>query len=126
MDETINQFFQDYSAAFEAADGAQISSFYHVPCMTVRLDGSFHQFQSKGELADFFGNVARGYIGEGMRSGRPQSLETHKLGSASVLVTINWVIKREDGSVIRSWRQTYNLLRQGDGWAILLATMHQL
>ncbi len=125
MDETINQFFQDYSAAFEAADGEQISGFYQVPCMTVRLDGSFHEFQNRSEIADFFGDAARGYIDEGMRSGRPQSLETHKLGAASALVTINWAIKREVGSVVRSWWQTYNLLRQGDSWAILFATMHQ-
>ena len=125
MDKSIEQFFQDYSAAFEAADGPLVAEFYHVPCMTIRLDGSFHEFRTADDIAEFFGQVARGYIGEGMRSGRPQSLETKALGSGSAMATIEWAIKREDGSAIRTWWQTYNLKKDGTGWKILLATMHQ-
>ena len=51
MDQSIDQFFHDYTVAFEAAEVAKIADCYHVPCMTVRLDGSFHQFQGRNENA---------------------------------------------------------------------------
>ena len=125
MDKSIEQFFNDYSAAFEAAEGLRIAEFYHVPCMTIRLDGSFHEFRTADDIAEFFGQVARAYIGEGMRSGRPQSLETNVLGSGSAMATIEWALKRENGSTIRTWWQTYNLKKTDTGWKILLATIHQ-
>ena len=100
MDKSIEQFFQDYSAAFEAADGPRIAEFYHVPCMTIRLDGSFHEFCTADDIAKFFGQVARGYIGEGMRSGRPQSLETNALAYPS---SANWTSNARN-SMIR-WRR---------------------
>ena len=125
MDKSIEQFFHDYSAAFEAAEGLRIAEFYHVPCMTIRVDGSFHEFRTADDIAEFFGQFARAYIGEGMRSGRPQSLETNVLGSGSAMATIEWALKRENGSTIRTWWQTYNLKKTDTGWKILLATMHQ-
>jgi hypothetical protein len=50
----ISCFFNDYIVAFDANDGATIASFYHVPSVSMRADGSTRCFQSQDELKSFF------------------------------------------------------------------------
>ena len=40
------------------------------------------------------------------------------------LVTVDWELLRGDESVIREWRQSYNLARARRGWQILVSTFH--
>jgi hypothetical protein len=37
---------------------------------------------------------------------------------------MDWELRRGDGSLIREWRQSYNVVRVGKGWQILLSTFH--
>jgi hypothetical protein len=39
-------------------------------------------------------------------------------------VTVDWELLRADDSVIRKWRQSYNLVRVDGGWQILVSTFH--
>jgi hypothetical protein len=47
------------------------------------------------------------------------------IGALSALATMDWEMLREDGTVIRRWRQSYNLLRVETEWRILASTFHQ-
>lgn len=125
MDESLKAFFDAYARAFEARDGARIAGFYSVPCMSVRADGSLHAYRSRAEVEAFFKGVADAYHGEGMRHSEAKDLQVVPVGSQSVLATVDWFIYREDRSLIRPWRQSYNLVRADGDWRILLSTFHR-
>jgi hypothetical protein len=46
------------------------------------------------------------------------------MGERAVLGTVTWELLREDGSVLRRWRQSYNLVRVEAGWKIFASTHH--
>ncbi len=120
----IRQFLSAYNEAFLIPDGATIARFYHSPCITVRGDGSVHCFQSREEIEKFFGGVAAKYKSDGLHGGDFYDLSVLEIGSRSVLATVRWQQWREDKSLLREWKQSYNLLRIDDGWQILTSTFH--
>jgi hypothetical protein len=46
------------------------------------------------------------------------------MGGRSVLGTVTWELLRDDGSVVKAWRQSYNLVRVETSWQILASTYH--
>ena len=120
----IQDFFEGYAKAFDSIDGNRIAALYHMPTVTMRGDASIHCLQSREELARFFQGVADTYYKDGYRSGRFQNFQVVPIGERSALATMDWELQRGDGSVIRAWRQSYNVVRVGDGWQILVSTFH--
>jgi hypothetical protein len=119
----VRAFLESYNKTFASIDGARIAALYHSPCVTLRGDGSIHCLSSN-DLAAFFQNVADTYHREGYRDGRFKILEVVPIGGRSVLVTVDWELLRGDGTVIRGWRQSYNLVRVKGAWQILVSTFH--
>ena len=122
--EEVRRFFETYATTFASINEAAIAKLYHAPCVTVRGDGSVLCLQTKEELQAFFQKVADGYYREGFRGGPFANLEVVAIGTRSALATMDWEMLREDKTVIRRWRQSYNLLRVGAEWKILAATFH--
>ena len=122
--EQINQFFADYVRTFDERDGAAISMFYHVPCLTMRADRSTHCFQSREEVAAFFQAVSDSYAREGNEGGRFRNLVVQPIGARSALATLEWQLMRLDGSVVREWQQSYNVICPDDRWQIFVSTIH--
>jgi len=46
------------------------------------------------------------------------------MGDRVVLGAVTWELLCEDGSVLRRWRQSYNLVRVETGWMIFASTHH--
>jgi len=125
LNEEVRSFLAGYMREFSSMSGARIAALYHVPCVTVRGDGTVHGLQTRQDVERFFEGVAAVYAREGAHGeGRYKNLEVHPIGGRSVLVTLDWELQREDGSVIREWGQSYNLVRGETGWQILLSTFH--
>ena len=120
----VRAFLDDYNEAFASIDGHRIADLYHLPTVTMRGDGSIHCFQSRAELATFFQGVADTYQRDGYAGGRFDDLHVSPIGSRSALATLDWKMARGDGSLIRKWRQSYNLVRGDSGWRILVSTFH--
>ena len=119
-----SNFFGEYAKLFDARDGATIATYYNAPSISMRSDGSVHVFQSHQEVRDFFQGVADKYYAEGQRGSRFVDLDLKLIGSKSILTTLEWQMLREDGSIIRKWRQSYNLIRPTDRWLIMASTIH--
>ena len=117
-------FLEEYVRAFDSIDGTRIAALYHEPCVTMRGDGSIHCLLSREDLARFFQRVADTYHRDGYRSSRFSNLAVTPIGGRSTLVTVDWELLRQDGSPLRQWRQSYNLVRVGSGWQILVSTFH--
>jgi len=124
LEHEIQSFFNQYNEAFASVDGNRIASLYHAPTITVRGDGSIHCLRSHEELARFFQGVADTYHREGSRSSTMHDTEVVPVGQRSALTTMTWKMLRADGSLMRQWRQSYNLVRLTEGWRILVATFH--
>ena len=120
----VRAFLELYGREFDSADGVRIAKLYHAPCVTMRGDGSIHCFQSEEELTRFFQGVGDSYRKDGCRTGRFSNFDVAPIGAQSALVTVDWELLRADESVIRKWRQSYNLVREGSGWQILVSTFH--
>ena len=122
----IRKFLDDYTRAFDAREAVAIAMLYHVPSVTMRGDGSAQCFQSRGELQQFFQGVADGYHQEAnLGPGRYHGLTIQPIGARSVLVTLEWEMVRTDGSIVREWRQSYNLVRVDGRWQIFVSTFHR-
>jgi ketosteroid isomerase-like protein len=124
MEQEILAFFHQYNEAFASLDGDRIAALYHAPAITVRGDGSVHCLRSHEELARFFQGVVDTYHREGSRGSTMHDTEVVAIGQRSALATMTWKMLRADGSLIRQWRQSYNLVRLAEGWRILVATFH--
>jgi cytosine/adenosine deaminase-related metal-dependent hydrolase len=120
----VAAFFDDFVEAFGTFSGARIAGRYIVPGVAVRGDGSIECLRTRAELERFFQATVDGYRAEGCHSCRFTGLEAVAMGSCSVLATVTWELLREDGSVLRGWRQSYNLVRVNQGWQILASTYH--
>ena len=120
----IRGFFEKYAKAFDSIDGNRIAALYHMPTVTMRGDASIHCLQPREELARFFQGVADTYYKDGYRSGKFTNLQVVPIGERSALATMDWELQRGDGSVLRKWRQSYNVVRVGNGWQILVSTFH--
>lgn len=124
LKDEVNRFLTSYNAGFETFDAINIVPFYHVPCVTVRGDGSVHAFQTRSEIEKFFRGVAERYANDGYRSGSFYDLDVIPIGGRSALATLTWEQLREDKSILRKWRHSYNLVRVDKGWQILTSTFH--
>lgn len=124
LKDEVQRFLTAYNEGFETFDATKIAPFYHVPCITVRGDGSIHSFQSRSDIEKFFQGVAEKYAKDGYRGGSFYDLEVLPIGSRSALATLTWEQLREDKSILRKWRHSYNLIRVENGWQILASTFH--
>jgi hypothetical protein len=120
----MSDFFgRQYNEAWKF-DGDEIARLYCVPTVTVRGDGSIHCLQSREELARFFQGVLDTYKRDGRQSTTMHDLKVVPIGDRSALATMTWKMLRDDGSIIRQWRQSYNVVRLAEGWRILVSTFH--
>jgi hypothetical protein len=117
-------FFDDFVEAFGSFSGARIATRYLVPGVAVRGDGSIQYLQSREEVERFFQAAVDAYHRDGCRGIRFKDLDVVPMGGRSVLGTVTWELLHEEGSVLRQWRQSYNLVRVEAGWQILASTYH--
>src|SRR4051794_29352032 len=119
----LRGFFERYAQSFHLDVPAFCDNF-HFPSTTVRLDGSVHVFQAKEDAVEFFTAARRKFEAEGCIRWAIDRFIVTELGVGSAAVTIDWTMLRADGSPIRGWRQTYNVIGGPNRWRVLLSTLH--
>ncbi len=120
----VKAFFVQYNEVFATFDGKQVAALYYMPTVTMRGDGSIECLRSQEDLAAFFQGVIDTYRNDGYAGSNPKNLEILPIGDLSALATMDWEMLRQDGSLIRTWRQSYNVIRTPAGWRILVSTFH--
>ena len=120
----ISRFFDDFVEAFRTFDGARIATRYFVPGIALRGDGSIQSLESRTEVERFFQAAVDSYHRDGCRGIQWRDLDVVPMGDRSVLATVTWDLLREDRTVLRHWRQSYNLARVDPGWQIFASTYH--
>jgi hypothetical protein len=120
----VSRFFDDFVEAFGTFSGARIATRYYVPGIALRGDGSIQSLQSRAEVERFFQAAVDSYQRDGCRGIQWRDLDVVPMGDRGVLATVTWDLLREDRTVLRHWRQSYNLVRVDTGWQIFASTYH--
>jgi hypothetical protein len=97
---------------------------YFVPGVALRGDGTVQALPSRTEVEGFFQAAVDSYHRDGCRGIRFKDLDVVPMGARGALGTVTWELLRADGSALRHWRQSYNLVRIGAGWQIFASTFH--
>ncbi len=122
--DAVGEFFDRFVEAFGSFSGVRVAALYHVPIVALRGDGAIQHLQSRAEVEGFFQAALDGYRRDGCRAARFKDLDVVPMGGRSALGTVTWELLREDGSVLRTWRQSYNLARVDGGWQVFASTYH--
>ena len=117
-------FFDGFVEAFRSFSGARIAALYLVPYVAARGDGSVGYLQSRADVERYFQAAVDGYYGDGCRPCRFKDLEVVPIGPRAALGTVTWELLRDDGTVLKIWRQSYNLVRIEGGLRVLASTDH--
>lgn len=120
----VREFFDAFVAAFREFDGPLVAQRYATPCMSVDAQGKLRSFRTRAEIADYFQSVLAAYREQGCRSCRFSDPEVVAMGCNSTLATVTWELLRGDGSILTTWRESYHLVRTGDGLRIATSTDH--
>ena len=72
----------------------------------------------------FFQSAADTYYKMGWERWAFADFSAQKLGAQSALATMRWQASRSDGTLMREWQQSYNLVRFGEAWKIVLSVFH--
>ena len=108
-------FFAEFDSAFASFDGDIVAARYVAPYLAVRADGSSEVFLTRESIARYFEKVLDGYHRRGCRSCRHKALEIVPAGSAAVFATVTWELLNQNASIVTTWRESYNLVRSGEG-----------
>jgi len=110
---TTEDFFNEFDQAFTSFDGVNVAARYSAPYLAVRVDGSSECFASGTAIAGYFQRILDSYRQKGCRCCRHRDLRVVEAGKAAVFATVTWDLLRDDNSVLKSWRESYNLVLAG-------------
>ncbi len=117
-------FFDAFAEAFRSFDGKTIAQRYATPCLALNAEGDLTLLTTPADIASYFQTVLDNYFAQGCRSCRYLELEVLAVGSQSAIGTVTWELLAGNGEVLSSWRESYNLMRTGDGLRIFSSTDH--
>jgi hypothetical protein len=125
--EELRTLVERYRAAWErimreTGNVDEVNQFFHLPCIFVGADGSASLFRTGADISAFHRPRLELFRKGGVKKPKTRDLEAVSLGARSALVSVTWELCREDDSIERAWRHSYNALSTAAGWQILVST----
>ena len=125
--EELRTLVEQYRAAWEhiireTGNVDEVNQFFHLPCIFVNADGSTSLFRAAEDISAFHRPRLELFRKGGVARPMTKDFDALPLGTRSALVSVSWELCRNDGSVERAWRHSYNALRTDTGWKILVST----
>lgn len=123
-DDEIRSFFAHYAERYMAFDVDAVAALYEAPFLAVREGRPIHLPDAEAVRQHLVGLMAA-YRDAGAAEAAIADLHSVSLGRSSALVTVRWHARAADGSLLRDFFTSYQLLRSGDGsWLILGYVYH--
>ena len=120
----FDQFFEHYSMRYMASDADAIAAMYEAPFLAVREGRAIHLADAQA-VRDHLAELMTAYRNAGATEAAMAGLDVKPLGRSSVLATVHWNALAADGTLVRDFHTSYQLLRDGStGWRILTYTNH--
>jgi hypothetical protein len=120
----VAAFFDAFVQAFPSFDGKKIAERYAAPYLALNGEGVLTLLPTQADIASYFQTVLDNYLVQGCRSCRYLELEVFAVGSQSAMGTVTWEMLGQNGTVLSSWRESYNFMRTENGLRIFSSTDH--
>lgn len=121
----LHAFFESFCQDFASFDGAIVARRYATPWLAMNADGALMHFSTPRETARYFQQHLDRYREQGCQSCTYEALESVELGQQSCLASVTWRLHAASGSVISTWRESYNLHLAAQGLLIYASTDHK-
>lgn len=122
-DEFFLDFISRYGRAFDNFDIQTILNYYHTPCFTFKFGKLFAHLTEEIKLK-YFQDLLESYRQEGYANAEIPNFELKRMGKESVLLTVEWVCKRSDGTIAFDFWDSYHLIYIDENWKILGDTVY--
>lgn len=116
------QFFQRYAELYMAGDAEAVADLCEVPFLAVRSGATFHLLDRQAVVEHFAGNMAA-YRSVGAAAAEIAGIDLREQGTEAVLATVNWHVKAADGTILRDFSTSYQVIF-ADPWRILSYVNH--
>jgi hypothetical protein len=117
-------FFDRFVEAFASFDAVRLAELFATPGVSLRVNGSIVALTSREDVIRYYQAALDGYRRDGCRSCRWRHLEVTPIGRRCMLASVTWELLREDGSILVTWRQSYNLTDSTDGPKVFASAAH--
>lgn len=125
--EELRTLIERYRATWEGivretGNVDEVNQFFHLPCIFVGADGSVSLFRAAEDISTFHRPRLESFQKGGVKKPRTKDFEVVSLGAHSALISVTWEQYREDDTLERTWRHSYNAIKTESGWKILVST----
>lgn len=121
--ETLEAFYERYRAGMESVrDLKELDGFFALPWMVITPDGRSFCHHTYEDLRAFTKTRFDSFAADKLTRWVRRSFDAVTLGASTTLVSINWELSRDDGSLRRAWRHYYMTAKTPDGWKIVMAS----
>ena len=122
MTHDLGQFFHRYAELYMASDAEAVADLCEVPFLAVRSGATFHLLDRQAVL-EHFGNNMAAYRSVGAAAAEIAAIDLREQGTEAVLATVNWQVKAADGTILRDFSTSYQVI-VADPWRILSYVNH--
>ena len=122
-DQFFSSFFSNYAKCYDEFNMEGLVKYYFAPTLMVK-NGLVVALMTYDEIHEHLEGLLAGYKEHGYLKGNLAGIEVKPLGTWSAAITVHWIIDHVNGSILRDFHSTYNLLKQEGYWKILVTTNH--
>ena len=112
-----------YGQAFDEYDLQTILDFYHTPCYIYKSKTLFAN-QTEEVKVRYFTELLESYRQQAYARAETPHIDVQMLGTDSALITVEWLCKRADDTVVFDFWDTYHFIRIDGAWKILGDTVY--
>jgi len=123
MPPDIQRFFEQYRDAFNALDGEAVARLYAVPS-GIAQDARYTHWAEFAPIRDNMVALCTLYRDRGYAAARFETGNFLPQGEDFAIADLVWTIEWTGGAKPWQFRTTYNLMRTGQGWRVLLCTAY--
>jgi hypothetical protein len=123
-DEFFIDFIRVYGLAFDNYDLQTILNYYHTPCFIFKTGTLFANLTEETKH-QYFHDLLESYRQQDYANAEIPYFDIKVMGQDSVLVTVEWVCKRSDGTIAFDFWDAYHLIRIDGNWKILGDTVYE-
>lgn len=122
VDLGISPFFARYAERYMASDAETVADMCDVPFLAVRSGEAFHLLDRAAVVGHFAANMLA-YRSAGAAAADIVDMEIMDQGTEAVLTTVHWHVRAPDGTTIRDFQTSYQLI-VADPWRIVSYVNH--
>ena len=118
----LRDLFERYKDCFDRLDGPAAAAYYSAPSFVVK-NGGITRF-GPDEKSDYFSALMDSNAEAGQHFWEIAEFKADQLASNGAIVSVRWIARRSDRSVLWDFWDTYVVGDEGQGWSILGDIVH--